>query len=56
MWQDVAGYAVSGPFASSTHGLQQDPVSGALSIHNTLLRFSTYLKCLGQGEVIMLDK
>lgn len=48
-------WSVSGPFTSSACGLQQDPVSGVLSIHNMLLRFSTYLKCLafmfpGQGS------
>lgn len=53
MRQDVAVYAQS--LVLSLVLLQQDPISGALSIHNMLLRFCTYLKCSafmfpGQGS------
>lgn len=56
VWQDVAIFAQSLVLLLVlTRGLQQDPVSGSLSIHNMLPGFPTYFKCLafmfpGQGS------
>lgn len=49
--------SASGPSPSSTHGLQQDPVSGALSVHmccwGSPYIWSVEILCF-QGRVVML--